>query len=103
MKLDISAIEHLAVLAKLRLTEGEAEVYGRQLTDVLGHLDNLKEAEDFIDQNNLKNLINQKQVSDQVVDLAEDKIASWPSDEVEACLAMTERRVDGEIIMPKIA
>ena len=55
MKLDIQAIEHLAVLAKLSLATGEAEVYGRQLTDVLVHLDSLDEASKFIEKQQLTN------------------------------------------------
>lgn len=102
MKLDIKAIEHLAVLAKLRLSPGEAEVYGRQLTEVLGHLDNLKEASDFIEQHQLDGSINCSQAVEPDVDLSADEVAVWPPVEVGDCLAMTKRQVSGEIVIPQI-
>lgn len=41
MSLDIEKIKHLAMLAKLDLREGEAEMYSQQLSEVLHHLDSL--------------------------------------------------------------
>ena len=41
MSLDIEKVKHLAMLAKLDLQEGEAEVYSQQLSEVLHHLDSL--------------------------------------------------------------
>ena len=102
MKLDVTAIEHLATLARLRLDHGEAEIYGHQLTEVLNHVDNLQEASEFIQKNKLIDLIEQQQVSVAPVELAQDQALTWPTAEVSASLAMSDRRVDGEIIVPRI-
>jgi hypothetical protein len=102
MKLDIQAVEHLAVLAKIDLKEGEAEIYGRQLTDVLGHLDNLDEAINFIDKQNLADKTNKQQLITAAVDLSVDQVGVWPEDEVAASLALTDRQPGQEIIMPRI-
>lgn len=102
MKLDIQAIEHLAVLAKIDLAEGEAEIYGRQLTEVLGHLDNLDEAIGFINKQNLVDKINEQQLITAAVDLSIDEVNGWSEDEVTASLAMANSQLGQEIIMPRI-
>ena len=102
MKLDIQAIEHLAVLAKLSLAKGEAEIYGRQLTDVLGHLDSLDEASNFIDQQQLAEKFNDQQIEETAVDLSADEAVAWPETEVADSLAMAHSQPGQEIIMPQI-
>ena len=43
MKLEKKDIEHIANLARLDLSEKELELYGSQLSDVLGYIDQLQE------------------------------------------------------------
>lgn len=102
MKLDIKAIEHLAVLAKLSLAKGEAEIYGRQLTDVLGHLDSLDEASNFIDKQQLANKFGEHQFMKAIVDLSVDEVITWPESELIDSLAMVNIQPGQEIIMPRI-
>jgi len=45
MALDRKDVEHVARLARLELSEEELALYTRQLSEVLGYVDNLKEAE----------------------------------------------------------
>lgn len=102
MKLDIQAIEHLAVLAKLSLATGEAEVYGRQLTDVLVHLDSLDEASKFIEKQQLTNKLSDYQSMAAAVDLSLDEAIAWPESEMDESLAMANSQPGQEIIMPRI-
>jgi Asp-tRNA(Asn)/Glu-tRNA(Gln) amidotransferase C subunit len=102
MKLDIKAIEHLAVLAKLSLATGEAEIYGRQLTDILGHLDHLDEASDFIEKQQLVDQLNDCPTTTMAVDLSVDEVIAWPKSEVADSLAMADSQLGQEIIMPRI-
>jgi aspartyl-tRNA(Asn)/glutamyl-tRNA(Gln) amidotransferase subunit C len=43
MKLSIDEVEHIADLARLRLTEAEKERYAEQLSDILDYVDHLEE------------------------------------------------------------
>lgn len=40
-----SDVEHVALLARLELTDDEKEIYTRQLNDILGHFESLQELE----------------------------------------------------------
>jgi len=43
MKLSIDEVEHIADLARLRLTEVEKERYAEQLSDILDYIEHLEE------------------------------------------------------------
>ncbi len=43
MRISRGDVEHIARLARLRLTEGEKETYGLQLSDILEYVEKLKE------------------------------------------------------------
>jgi len=45
MALDRKDVEHVARLARLELSEAELALYTRQLGDILGYVDKLKEAD----------------------------------------------------------
>ena len=45
MKLSKQDIKHIANLARLELSEKELDKYGKQLSDVLGYIDQLQEVD----------------------------------------------------------
>ena len=40
-----SDVEHVALLARLELTDNEKEIYTKQLNDILGHFESLQQLE----------------------------------------------------------
>jgi aspartyl-tRNA(Asn)/glutamyl-tRNA(Gln) amidotransferase subunit C len=45
LKLDWTRVEHVAMLARLDLSEVEIEMYARQLSEILGYVDRLAEVD----------------------------------------------------------
>ncbi|MDR1961323.1 MAG: Asp-tRNA(Asn)/Glu-tRNA(Gln) amidotransferase subunit GatC [Gracilibacteraceae bacterium] len=43
MSISMAEVEHVALLARLQLTDAEKEDYSRQLSDILAHADRLRE------------------------------------------------------------
>ena len=102
MKLDKQTISHLANLAKIKLEDGEAEIYSQQLSDIIGHLNNLSEADKFIQQAQLTDQIYGYQFKAASVDLSADEVATWPADETAASLAMTGSQPGQPVTIPPI-
>jgi len=102
MKLDNQAINHLANLAKIELEVGEADVYSQQLSAVLGHLDNLSAADQFIQQAQLADQVDDYQPRVAPVDLSADEVAAWPADETAASMTMAGSQSGQPVTMPPI-
>jgi len=45
MKLEKEDIQHIANLARLDLSDQELDIYGKQLSDILGYIEQLKEVD----------------------------------------------------------
>ena len=102
MKLDNQAISHLANLAKIELEVGEADVYSQQLSAVLGHLDNLSAADQFIQQAQLADQVDGYQPKVAPVDLSADEVVTWPADEMAASMTMAGSQPGQPVTMPPI-
>ncbi|MCK5211777.1 Asp-tRNA(Asn)/Glu-tRNA(Gln) amidotransferase subunit GatC [Candidatus Parcubacteria bacterium] len=79
MKLSNKEIKHIANLARLELTEKELDKYGKQLSDVLGYIDQLQGVdtigvEPTAQVTGLTNVFN------------EDKVCAWDKNEVSEAL-----------------
>lgn len=74
MRLSKEEIQHIADLAKLKLSDGEKEIYGEQLSHILSYIDQLKE----IDTTNVEPTA---QVAGLKNILRNDEIIAWDDDE----------------------
>jgi len=75
MKLTKKEIEHIAKLSRLDLTDKELGLYGGQLSDVLGYIDQLNEVD-------TTDVAPSAQVTGLKNIWREDEIETWPEDEV---------------------
>jgi len=93
MKLSIQEVEHIAELARLRLTEAEKEKYSEQLSNILGYFEKLQS----VDTSNVEPT---SQVTGLTNIMREDAvIESGISDELVAC---SPEHSDGYVKIPKI-
>lgn len=85
MKFSKNQIQHIATLARLKLTDEELEKYGGQLSNVLSYIDQLGEADTV-------NILPTAQVTGLENVLREDEIEEWDEQEREATLEQTPER-----------
>jgi len=67
MKLPKAEVEHIALLARIELTEAEKQHYGDQLSAILGYVDELKKLD-------IKNVPDVGQITGLTNQLAKDEI-----------------------------
>ena len=86
MKLPKSEVEHIALLARIELTEAEKQHYADQLSAILGYVDELKKLD-------IKNVADVGQITGLTNQLAEDEIkdCSLSRDELLKNAPMTEK------------
>lgn len=93
MKLSIEEVEHIAELARLRLTDAEKEKYSEQLSNILGYVEKMQS----VDTSNIEPT---SQVTGLTNIMREDEISeSGISDELVAC---APEKGDGYVKIPKI-
>jgi aspartyl-tRNA(Asn)/glutamyl-tRNA(Gln) amidotransferase subunit C len=95
MSLDTEKIQHIASLARLKVSEQEAEHYAQELSKVFGYIDELKmvDVKDIEATTNISGLAN---------NLRDDKINQWSVTEREAALKQAERDELGRVKVKKI-
>ena len=95
MKLKKQEVKHIAELARLALSEDELKIYGKQLSDILAYVDELKE----IDTANVE-------LTAQVTGLKnvfrEDEICDWDKVEREAALKEAPALADEQIKVKRV-
>jgi len=93
MKLSIQEVEHIAELARLRLTDAEKEKYSEQLSNILGYMEKLQ----TVDMDNIEPT---SQVTGLTNIMREDEVVeSGIADELVAC---SPDSGDGYVKIPKI-
>jgi aspartyl-tRNA(Asn)/glutamyl-tRNA(Gln) amidotransferase subunit C len=93
--LDKSNIQHVANLARLKITDLEAEKYGSELSRVFGYIDELKAVE-------VAGLEPTAQVTGLVNKLRSDAVRSWDEDERDLALQQAEVLENNLVKVPKI-
>ena len=93
MKLKKEEIQHIANLARLELTDAELEIYGSQLSAVLGYIDQLKEVD-------VTGIAPTAQITGLENVAREDEVEEWPTDEVAEALGQAPAR-EGNFIKVK--
>jgi aspartyl-tRNA(Asn)/glutamyl-tRNA(Gln) amidotransferase subunit C len=93
--LDSHKIHHLAQLARLKVSDTEAEHYATELTKVFGYLEELKTVNtaDLQATDHLSGLANQ---------LRDDKIQAWPQADSELLLQSVAKDSQGRVKVKKI-
>ncbi len=95
MKLTKKEIEHIATLARLKLTDEELKKYGSQLSDVLSYIDQLKEV-DTEDTEPTAQVTGLQNV------LREDVIEDWDKQEIKEALKMAPEIEDRQIKVKRV-
>jgi aspartyl-tRNA(Asn)/glutamyl-tRNA(Gln) amidotransferase subunit C len=95
MSLSKQEIQHIANLARLKLTDEEEKVYGEQLSHILNYIDQLKE----VDTNGIEPTA---QVTGLVDVTRDDEVADWDQAEVDKSLAQAPEKEDKQIKVKKI-
>jgi len=91
--IDEAAVRHVASLARLRLTDDEVAQFARELSDVLGYIDQLNE----LDTSDVTPTAHPLRVANV---LRDDEVrASWTND---AATAHAPQRQDGFFKVPKV-
>mgnify|MGYP000855255052 FL=1 len=95
MSLDTEKIQHIASLARLKVSDQEAEHYAQELSKVFGYIDELKmvDVKDIEATTNISGLAN---------NLRDDKINQWSVTERETALKQAERDELGRVKVKKI-
>jgi aspartyl-tRNA(Asn)/glutamyl-tRNA(Gln) amidotransferase subunit C len=95
MSLDTEKIQHIASLARLKVSDQEAEHYAQELSKVFGYIDELKmvDVKDIEATTNISGLAN---------NLRDDKIKPWSESEREAALKQASRDELGRVKVKKI-
>ncbi len=90
-----SAVQHVAQLAKLKISETEAEKYAGELSQVLGYIDQLNEVD-----------TGGQQIDIELNDLANrwraDKVVDWAEAEKQLALNQAEIAENNLVKVPKI-
>jgi len=88
-------IKHIAKLARLELSEDELEKYGKELSDILGYIDQLKEVD-----------TSQVEPTAQVTGLEngfrEDIVKKWNEEEREAALKQAPDLEDRQVKVKRV-
>ncbi len=95
MSLDTEKIQHIASLARLKVSDQEAEHYAQELSKVFGYIDELKmvDVKDIEATTNISGLAN---------NLRDDKIKPWSESEREVALKQASRDELGRVKVKKI-
>lgn len=93
MKVDLQAVEHVAMLARIELREGEREAYAETLSEILAFFDRLKAVD-------TEGIPPTSHVLDRIDALREDRCA--PSLDVDEALRNAPDRADRFYRVPKI-
>jgi len=93
--LDQEKIQHIASLAKLKISDDEAAHYAPELDKVMGYIDELKNVD-------IKNVEPTAQITGLANALRGDKIVSWPEEERKAALKQADRDEVGRVKVKKI-
>ena len=95
MKLSNDEIKHIGHLSRLELSAKEVNEYGRQLSAVIGYIDQLKEVD-------VANVEPTAQVTGLTNRWREDIASHWPEDEVKSALAQSKTNPGETLKVPKI-
>ena len=95
MHLDKKEIEHIANLARLKLTDKELKVYGEQLSHILNYIDQLKE----VDTTGIEPTT---QVTGLVDVMRADEVVVWKQEETDKALAQAPETENNQIKVKRI-
>lgn len=95
MKFKKQEVKHIAELARLALSEDELKIYGKQLSDILAYVDELKEV-DTTDVELTAQVTGLKNV------FREDEINGWDKVEREAALKEAPELADKQIKVKRV-
>ena len=95
MKLDKQQIQHIADLARLELTEAELELYGSQLSAVLGYVGQLQEI-------NTDDVEPTAQVTGLVNVWQEDEAKPWDEEELKMALEQAPEIEKGQVKVKRV-
>jgi aspartyl-tRNA(Asn)/glutamyl-tRNA(Gln) amidotransferase subunit C len=95
MQLSKQDIEHIAKLARLKLTDEELERYGSQLSGVLAYIDQLKEVD-------TEGVEPTAQVTGLVNALREDEDVDWDRTEIESALKQAPELEGGQVKVRRV-
>ena len=95
MSLDTEKIQHIASLARLKVSDQEAEHYAQELSKVFGYIKKIKmvDVKDIEATTNISGLAN---------NLRDDKIKPWSESEREVALKQASRDELGRVKVKKI-
>lgn len=93
MSLSKKEVEHIAALARIRITEEEKELFSKQLSSILDYVNQLKD----IDTKNVKDLARATPLEN---GLRKDEIRNCPREERDAILQNAEE-VEDDLIKTK--
>ena len=94
MAITKAELEHIALLARLNLTEAEKEKFAPQLDSILDYISQLNEVD-------TKNVEPTAQVSGLMNVWREDEIKEWDKDEVAAALDQASRE-NGQVKVKRV-
>lgn len=95
MELQKKEIKHIAELARLKLSDREIKTYKKQLSDILGYIDQLQEV-------NTDDVEETAQVTGMENIYREDKKDIWPDDERQAALNEAPELEDDQVKVKKV-
>ena len=95
MKLTKQEIEHIANLARLKLTDKEIKKYGDQLSGVLSYIDQLKEV-------NTDDVEPTAQVTGLTNVLRDDKVRVWDKEETKEALEQAPEFEDNQVKVKRV-
>jgi aspartyl-tRNA(Asn)/glutamyl-tRNA(Gln) amidotransferase subunit C len=95
MHLEKKEIEHIANLARLRLTDEESKVYGEQLSHILNYIDQLKE----VDTTGVEPTA---QVTGLVDVMRTDEVVTWEQEETDKALTQASEKEGGQLRVKRI-
>jgi len=95
MKLTTDEIKHVANLARLELSEDEAEKYGNQLSDVLSYIDQLREVD-------VEGVEPTAQITGLINVLRGDEVAEWDKEEVDKALKEAPDFENGQVKVKRV-
>jgi aspartyl-tRNA(Asn)/glutamyl-tRNA(Gln) amidotransferase subunit C len=95
MKLEKKDIQHIANLARLELSDKELELYGNQLSDVLGYIDQLQEVD-------TEGVEPTAQVTGLESVWQEDEVRVWDKQETENALKQAPEIEKGQVKVKRV-
>lgn len=95
MQLSKQDIEHIAKLARLKLSEDELTKYGSQLSGILSYIDQLKEVD-------TEGVEPTAQVTGLVNALRGDEVVEWDRTEVEIALKQAPELESGQVKVRRV-